>query len=385
MADERAPRRDPHMTARADTSADALAPAARPAAQPPSASAQTPTAQSPLTQSPLSQPASAQPAPLSIAPPHPPALDTGAQRLVLVTGPSGAGRSTAINVLEDLGFEAIDNLPLSLIPRLLDGPPRPVPLALGLDVRNRDFSASNVIELIDGLTRNPAFAPEVLYLDCATETLIRRYAETRRRHPLAGDGSPSDAISAERDLLAPIRVRADVLVDTTDLSPHDLRTELAHAFDVTGGLRLSVSIQSFSYKRGVPRGLDMMFDCRFLANPHWVADLRARDGRDAAVQDYVTADPRYAEFFARVRDLLTFLLPAQVAEGKAHLAIGFGCTGGQHRSVTLAETMAAALAEQGWQVSKRHRELERRDGAPRPASLGQPGAQAPASPETETR
>lgn len=383
MADERAPQRDPRMTGRLDAPPSAASAAA--SAAPPTSAATASAAGAPAAAAtPASAAASAgrAPAPESSATAAP---DSGAQRLVLVTGPSGAGRSTAINVLEDLGFEAIDNLPLSLIPRLLDGPPRPVPLALGLDVRNRDFSASNVIELIDGLTRNPAFAPEVLYLDCATDALIRRYAETRRRHPLAGDGSPSDAISAERDLLAPIRVRADVLVDTTDLSPHDLRAELAQAFDVTGGLRLSVSIQSFSYKRGVPRGLDMMFDCRFLANPHWVADLRALDGRCAAVQGHVTADPRYAEFFARVRDLLTFLLPAQVAEGKAHLAIGFGCTGGQHRSVTLAETMAAALAEQGWQVSKRHRELERRDGAPRPASLGQPGAQAQASPETETR
>ena len=321
------------------------------------------------------------PLPLSSAiRPDPGGPDPRGQRLVLVTGPSGAGRSTAINVLEDLGFEAIDNLPMSLIPRLLDGPPRPVPVALGLDVRNRDFSASNVIELIDSLTRNPAYDPEVLYLDCATDVLIRRYGETRRRHPLAGDGSPTVAIEAERDLLAPIRARADVLVDTTELSPHDLRAELARAFDVTAGHGLSVSIQSFSYKRGVPRGLDMMFDCRFLANPHWVAALRPQDGRDPAVQAHVTGDPRYAEFFQRVRDLVLFLLPAQVAEGKAHLAIGFGCTGGQHRSVTLAELMADSLAEEGWQVSKRHRELERRDGAPRATASGQPGGTSPGQP-----
>ena len=292
-----------------------------------------------------------------------------AQRLVLVTGPSGAGRSTAINVLEDLGFEAIDNLPLTLIPRLLDGPPRPMPLALGLDVRNRDFSASNLIELIDSLTRNPAYAPQVLYLDCASDTLVRRYAETRRRHPLAGDQSPDSAITAERDLLAPIRVRADVLLDTTDLSPHDLRDELAQAFDTSSGNRLSVSVQSFSYKRGVPRGLDIMFDCRFLANPHWVKELRPFDGRDAEVRAHVVGDERFEEFFQRVRDLILFLLPAQVAEGKAHLAIGFGCTGGQHRSVTLAELMAESLAEHGWQVSKRHRELERHSAGSRSADL----------------
>lgn len=289
------------------------------------------------------------------------------QRLVLVTGPSGAGRSTAINVLEDLGYEAIDNLPLTLIPRLLDGPARPVPLALGLDVRNRDFSAANLIELIDRLTRRPDYTLEVLYLDSAPEMLLRRYSETRRRHPLSAEGDPLAGIMAERNLLAPIKGRADVLVDTTELSPHDLKAELANWFETEAGKRLSVSVQSFSYKRGVPRGVDIMFDCRFLANPHWIPELRAKDGRDPEVQDFVATDPRFAEFFEKVRDLILFTLPAHLQEGKTHLAIGFGCTGGQHRSVTLAEGMAAALAEAGWQVSKRHRELERREPAPAPA------------------
>ncbi|WP_313348648.1 RNase adapter RapZ [Paracoccus sp. (in: a-proteobacteria)] len=296
--------------------------------------------------------------------------DEQAQRLVLITGPSGAGRSTAINVLEDLGYEAIDNLPLSLIPRLLDGPPRPVPLALGLDVRNRDFSVANLIELIDRLTRLPEYAPEVLFLDCATEQLLRRFNETRRRHPLRAEGSPLDAIRAERDMLAPIRARADVLVDTSELSPHDLKAELSRWFETEPGRRLTVSVQSFSYKRGVPRGVDMMFDCRFLTNPHWRPELRPLDGRDAPVQDYVMADSRFEEFFGRVRDLALFTLPAHLEEGKAHLAIGFGCTGGRHRSVTMAEKMADALAKAGWQVSIRHRELERREKAPAPGDDG---------------
>lgn len=296
--------------------------------------------------------------------------DDRAQRLVLITGPSGAGRSTAINVLEDLGYEAIDNLPLSLIPRLLDGPARPVPLALGLDVRNRDFSAANLIELIDRLTRLPEYAPEVLFLDCTTEQLLRRFNETRRRHPLRGEASPLDAIRAERDMLMPIRARADVLVDTSELSPHDLKAELSRWFDTEPGRRLTVSVQSFSYKRGVPRGVDMMFDCRFLSNPHWEPALRPLDGRDSAVQDYVASDSRFAEFFDRVRDLVLFALPAHLDEGKAHLAIGFGCTGGQHRSVTMAEKMADALAKAGWQVSTRHRELERREKAPAPGDDG---------------
>ena len=164
------------------------------------------------------------------------------------------------------------------------------------------------------------------------------------------------------DLLAPIRVRADVLIDTSELSPHDLKAEIGRWFGQGAGHGLAVSVHSFSYKRGVPRGLDMMFDCRFLMNPHWDARLRPLDGRDAEVAHYVEADPRFDAFFTRTRDLLLLLLPAHVEEGKSHLAIGFGCTGGQHRSVAVAEKMAKALAEAGWQVSKRHRELERRAG-----------------------
>ena len=283
-----------------------------------------------------------------------------AQSLVLVTGPSGAGRSTALRVLEDLGYEPIDNLPLSLIPRLLEGPPIQRPLALGIDVRNRDFSVAGLIELIDRLNASPDTHPEVLFLDCRPDELIRRFGETRRRHPLAPSEEPALGVQSEIDLLVPIRARANVLIDTSDLSPHDLKAEIARWFDRAAGGRLAVSVQSFSYKRGAPRGLDLMFDCRFLRNPHWEDRLRALDGRDQAVVDHITEDPRFPEFFARVRDLLLFLLPAQVAEGKSHVAIGFGCTGGQHRSIADAEKMAKELAEAGWQVSKRHRELERR-------------------------
>lgn len=281
-------------------------------------------------------------------------------RLVLVTGPSGAGRSTAIAVLEDLGFEAIDNLPLSLVPRLLEGPVCPAPLALGLDVRNRDFSAEAVIELIDRLTCHPDYSPEVLYLDSDSTTLVRRFNETRRRHPMAGAGTPLDGIQAEKDLLVAIRHRADVLVNTSEMSPHDLKNELSRFFGINSTKSLTVSVQSFSYKRGVPRGIDMMFDCRFLENPHWDPKLRAKDGRDPAVRSYVEADSRFREFRERLRDLILFVLPAHLEEGKAHLVIGFGCTGGQHRSVAMTEIMSQELAEAGWQVSKRHRELERR-------------------------
>ncbi len=281
-------------------------------------------------------------------------------RLILVTGPSGAGRSTAIHALEDLGYEAIDNLPLSLIPRLTDGPTIGHPIALGIDVRNRDFSATALIELIDTLTRDPRVGLELLYLDCAPSMLIRRFSQTKRRHPLASGETPTEGITREIDLLAPIRVRADHLIDTTEMSPHDLKAELQTWFSKDAAAPMAVSVQSFSYKRGLPRGLDMVFDCRFLRNPYWDPDLRQKDGRDAQVAAHVADDPRFDDFIARVSGLLLMLLPAHLAEGKAHLSIGFGCTGGQHRSVAVAEKMGKVLADAGWPVSKRHRELERR-------------------------
>lgn len=284
---------------------------------------------------------------------------TPTNRVVLVMGPSGSGRTTAIAALEDFGYETIHNLPLSLVPRLIDGP-LDRPLALGLDVRNRDFSVIRVIELIDRLTRDPTLKLDVLYLDTQPDILVRRYSETRRRHPLAPADAPLEGIRLEVDLLAPIRVRADVLIDTSAMTPHELRAEIGRWFDMGHVARLAVSVHSFSYKRGVPRGLDMMFDCRFLMNPYWVHALRALTGLSPEVVDYVAEDPRYPEFITKVNELLLFLLPAHVAEGKSHLAIGFGCTGGQHRSVAVTEAIAKTLAEAGWQVSKRHRELERR-------------------------
>ncbi|PRX37717.1 UPF0042 nucleotide-binding protein [Meinhardsimonia xiamenensis] len=286
-----------------------------------------------------------------------------AHRLVLITGPSGAGRSTAIHVLEDLGYEVIDNLPFSLLPRLLDGPPIGRPLALGLDTRNRDFSVDGFLELRARLARDPALRVEVLYLDCRRDVLVRRYSETRRRHPLAGAEAPSIGIEREQELLVPIRAHADVLIDTSELTPHELAAEIRRFFDPSPEHGLSVSLHSFSYKRGIPRGMDLVFDVRFLRNPHWEPELRELTGLSPRVREHVSADPRHAEFFERVAELVDFLLPAYREEGKSHLSIGFGCTGGRHRSVTLAEQLANRLEKAGWQVSIRHRELERRMGA----------------------
>ncbi|WP_333828633.1 RNase adapter RapZ [Pararhodobacter sp.] len=280
-------------------------------------------------------------------------------QVVMVSGPSGAGRSSAINALEDLGFEAIDNMPLSLIPRLLDGPPLPRPVALGVDVRNRDFSTDGMIELVDRLHRESGVAAELLFLECDTDTLVRRYSETRRRHPLSPDDAPLTGILHEQELLAPVRGRADVLIDTSALTPHQLRAEVARWFAPQAGVPMALSVQSFSYKRGLPRGVDMVFDCRFLSNPHWEPALRDFDGREPTVVAHIEADPRFAPFFERVNDLIASLLEAFVDEGKASLTIAFGCTGGKHRSVAMAERLAKTLADQGWRVSKRHRELER--------------------------
>lgn len=289
-------------------------------------------------------------------------------RIVLVTGASGAGRSSSLAALEDLGYETIDNLPLRMVPKLLEGGALVHPLALGIDVRNRDFSTDATLELIDVMTALPEIDVDLLYLDCAVDVLVRRYSETRRRHPLAPAEQPALGIQRELELLAPIRERADVLVDTSEMTPHDLREEISRWFALERGGALAVSVHSFSYKRGLPRGVDMVFDCRFLRNPHWNPLLRQKDGRDPAVADYVEADPRFDPFFVKARDLLISLLPAYVEEGKTHLAVAFGCTGGQHRSVATAEKMAKALAEAGWPVSKRHRELERR-GSVAPAAF----------------
>jgi UPF0042 nucleotide-binding protein len=281
-------------------------------------------------------------------------------RVVFVTGPSGAGRTTAINALEDLGFEAIDNLPLSLLPRLLEGPPPERPLALGTDARNRDFSAEGLVAEYERLAATPGLEADLLYLDCDAQTLQRRYSETRRRHPLAPDDDPANGIARELDLLGPLRRRASVLIDTTTLAPHDLRKEMQRLFAPRDGTRLTISVMSFSYRRGLPTGADLVFDCRFLRNPHWDPELRESDGRDAAVRAYVEADPRLGPFEDKVFDLLDLLLPAFRDSDRSHLTVAFGCTGGKHRSVAMTEKLAGHLAEAGWQVSKRHRDVDQR-------------------------
>jgi UPF0042 nucleotide-binding protein len=232
-----------------------------------------------------------------------------------------------------------------------------------VDVRNRDFAPAVLSDIIDDLQGRDDVNGQVLYLDASEDVLVRRYSETRRRHPLSPDGTPLTGIAHEIALLKPIKDLADILIDTTDLSPHDLKADIGKQFGVEDSAFLGVTLHSFSYKRGLPRGLDIVMDCRFLRNPHWEPALRSKDGRDQAVFDYVAQDERFDEFFAKMQDLIAMLLPAYKEEGKSHLSIGFGCTGGQHRSVAVTEKLASALETVGWPVSIRHREMERREGA----------------------
>ncbi|MFL4469947.1 RNase adapter RapZ [Tateyamaria armeniaca] len=281
------------------------------------------------------------------------------RRLVLVTGPAGAGRASAIRALEDLGYEAIDNMPLRLIPALLENPIPDKPVALGIDPRNRDFSVASVMDTLGRISAVQGLVPELLYLDCRTDVLLNRFSETRRRHPLAEADRVEAGIQRELELLAPLKSCADILIDTSDLNVHQLRAEVEHWFSKGDHSQLAVSVQSFSYKRGLPRAVDMVFDCRFLRNPFWEPSLRASTGQDTAVRDYIRTDPRAKEFETKLADMMFWLLPAYLAEGKSHLSVALGCTGGQHRSVAMAETLGAALADAGWQVSIRHRELDR--------------------------
>lgn len=291
---------------------------------------------------------------------------TEGHHIVIVSGPAGSGRTTAIRALEDLGFEAIDNLPLSFLPRLFAVPVKRS-VVVGIDPRNREFATDRLIEAMTEIERSAGDPPVLVFLDCDAHTLVQRYSETRRRHPLSPKETPLVGIERERALLAPLRERADVLIDTRAMTPHDLRAEMVRQFGEDDNRNnLAVTLQSFSYKRGLPRGIDMVIDVRFLKNPHWVADLRPRDGRDPEVSAFVEADPDYAGFYARLDDLLSFLLPAYRAEGKSYFSLGIGCTGGRHRSVAVVEALAKTLAAKGWQVSIRHRELERTTGGAAP-------------------
>lgn len=280
------------------------------------------------------------------------------RHVVLITGLSGAGRATALKALEDAGYEAVDNLPLSLLPDLLRGNWHGGrKLALGLDVRTRDFSPAAFLAELAALRMQRELVSALVFLDCDDATLLRRFTETRRRHPLAVDRPVQDGIAEERRVLAPLRAAADHVIDTSQLGPHDLKRLLSTRFALDDAPGLRVVVLSFSYRNGLPREADIVFDARFLANPHYVAALKPLSGRDRAVQEYVEADPDYSAFASGIKTLLGPLLPRYEKEGKSYLTVAVGCTGGRHRSVFLAETIAAWLKTLGRNVTLAHRDL----------------------------
>lgn len=278
-------------------------------------------------------------------------------RIVLVTGMSGAGRTTALKVLEDLGFEAVDNLPATLLGSLIRSDYRlERDLAIGIDCRTRAFDPQRLCQQLAERRGPRGSSLDLLFLDCEDEILRRRFTETRRRHPLAPDRPVTDGIIRERRLMAPLRERADLVIDTSQLSQARLRELIAGHFGEAATARPTLSVISFAYRNGLPREADLVFDVRFLANPHYVEALRPLTGLDPAVRAHVEADPAYALLMERLEGLMLPLLPFYQREGKSYLTIAFGCTGGRHRSIVVAERFAERLRSSGWLVALRHRD-----------------------------
>jgi UPF0042 nucleotide-binding protein len=283
-------------------------------------------------------------------------------RFVVITGLSGAGKSYAIKCFEDLGYFCVDNLPTTLIPtfaELCAQSSRDIrKIALGVDVREGEYLAHLMGAL--AALRSRGDRPEVLFLEAADETLVRRYHETRRRHPLAGEGTVRDGIRAERQALAHLREEADRIIDTTGLTVHELKDRLIESYgggEARGAL--TVSLVSFGFKHGIPYDADLVFDVRFLPNPHFVDGLRQLDGRDPAVAKFVLAAEESRALLARLEDLVRFLLPLYQREGKAYLTVAIGCTGGRHRSVTLVESLGIFVDGLGFPPIVRHRDVDR--------------------------
>jgi UPF0042 nucleotide-binding protein len=310
-----------------------------------------------------------------------PAESAAPSSVLLVTGMSGAGRSTALKTLEDMGYEAFDNLPLSLVPALIESIAADArAIAVGADLRTRGFAVGgfeiggfaidSMLEPLDAVVGRTGRELKVLFIDCDDECLQRRYTETRRPHPLAGDRPVTDGIRLERRVVSALRDRADLVIDTSNLSSAELKRLLTGHFALAaGGLRLFVT--SFAYRHGIPRDADLIFDVRFLHNPHYVPDLQQQTGHDPAVAAYIERDPDLAPFLAGLWRLLEPLLPRYEQEGKTYLTIAIGCTGGRHRSVYVAERLAAQLAAVGLRVELAHRDLVQ-SGSPASAAPGTP-------------
>lgn len=284
------------------------------------------------------------------------------QRLLLVTGLLGAGKTTALNVLEDLGWETIDNFPIRMLDGLVDKTAAAEdehrePLAIGFDSRTRGFNPGRIIHQVKNLSGRDDLDVTTLYLDCTSQELERRYNETRRRHPFASGSPPAAAIRAERELLDPLRRWADILIDTTAFTANELKQVIRDKFGAHDESAFTITVSSFGFARGMPPVADLVFDMRFLDNPHWIDALRPLTGQDEEVGEHIRKDPAFEEAFDRIRNLVLMLLPRYRAQGKAYVHIAFGCTGGRHRSVFVAEEIVAALRDAGFSPTLLHRNL----------------------------
>jgi UPF0042 nucleotide-binding protein len=303
---------------------------------------------------------------------------TARRPFVIITGMSGAGRSTALRALEDFGYVAVDNVPLPLLGDLMRstaGSPGEMaaPLAFGVDTRTHGFNAHDLVRRLQELRLRADLAPKLLYLDCDTETLQRRYTESRRPHPLAPDRPVIDGIADERSMIGRLRDSADLVVDTSMLSPHQFKQLLLGHFALGAAAGMRISVMSFSFSRGVPRESDLVFDVRFLKNPHYVPELKPLTGLDAEVAAFIETDPDYRPFIDRLEGLIGPLLPRFDAEGKSYLTIAIGCTGGRHRSVAVAKRLADWLRKAGRSVSLSHRDTDARGGQLAESNSGRGG------------
>ena len=287
------------------------------------------------------------------------------RQIVLVTGMSGAGKTTVLKAFEDLNFEALDNVPLSLLPNIaaplqgMNTPPRPI--AVGVDIRTRDFAAETFVRQLNELRATEGVDVKVLFVNCGDEELLRRYTETRHRHPLAHDRPVLDGVRLERRMISPLLDVADVHLDTTGDTPYDVKSFLEHTFAQDGemgpGKQMAVFVTSFSFRKGLPRDADLVFDVRFLRNPHYDPQLKAYTGQDRAVQAYIEDDDGFADFFANLTGLLAPMVARFAEGGKSYLTIAVGCTGGKHRSVFVAEKLAAWLRDQQIRIRLAHRDM----------------------------
>ncbi len=281
----------------------------------------------------------------------------GRRQVALVTGLSGAGRTSVLRVLEDLGWETVDTPPLGMVPALLSAEDQAPPLAIGIDSRRGSCDAAAAATLVERARADPRLSMTVVFLTADEETLLRRYTETRRRHPMARTGSVVEGVQRERALFAPLEALADVVLDTSDMPLPDLRAAVESRFARPDDTGLWIGVVSFSFARGLPRDANLVFDVRFLRNPHYVAALKPMSGIDKPVADYVAGDPDFAAFYDRMTGLLDPLLPRFVKEGRKYLTIAIGCTGGRHRSVMVASRLGADLRERGWRVAVVHRDF----------------------------